>query len=321
MNTTIHQIVRGDNLSLTESKALFDDLFAGNRDDAEILTLLAALNSRPETASELAGATLALRSAMGTTSPPRLPATRVCNVDCTTTGAILDTTVALAASELDVSVLVAANDPLGDDDRPEAYRQLDVPVCIGERDGLDALRRRKLAAVYDRQLRRVNRRAVGAGQFGPANILTVASAFARPVRAGQVLCEVPSADLCAPLARTLALLGYRQAAVLATDGPVRTRLAHLRKAGEVVEQTIPLPVRTKDVRHHALPNSLHRGVRYLVGDQVPEDVHRALAYRTALLALAGEPDEPFGVLFDGALKCLESGRLAPRFARSVRRWA
>lgn len=319
MKTSIHQIVHGDNLSLSESKSLFDTLFAGDLEDAEIFTLLAALNRRPETAPELAGATHALRSAMATPSPPQLPATRVCNVDRTTTGAILDTTVALAASEIGVPVVLAANDPLGGDDRPTAYRHLDLPVCVGDTDGLDALRRRHLTAVYERKLRRVNRRAVGADQFGAANILTVASAFARPVRASHVLCEVPRVDLSAPLARALALLGYREAVVAAPDGPARARLTHLGDDGELVERTIPLPVRDRDVRHHALPNTLYRGVGYLVGEQVPEDVHRSLAYRVALLALAGQPDESFGVLFDRALKLLESGLLAQRLRRATER--
>ena len=319
MNATIQRLVRGDELSLPESKRLFDDLFDGDIDEADVFTLLAALNTRAETASEIAGAIHALRSAMETSAAPRLPASRIATVGRNAADAILDIAVALTASELGFPTLLTANDPLDRNARVAAYRALEVPVCTGRRDGLDALRRDHVAAVFDRQLRTVERQAVGADHFDGSNILDIASTFAGPVRASHVLCEVPEADLCAPLARALALIGVRSGVVFANVGPAEAHLARLTSDGRVDERAFDLPVPGDDIRHHALPNDIAQGVAYVVGENVVEEFHHSLAYRTGLLAVAGDIDESFEALYGRALKLLRSGLPAERLRRMMHR--
>lgn len=246
MQTYLDSICRGEHLSRDQASALFGTLVAGELEPVQISALLVALRTKGEQPEEIAGAAQALRDSASPFPRPDYRFADSCGTGGDGAGTInISTAVAVVAAEMGIPVAKHGNRSVssrcGSADVLEALGvRIDAPVAVARRCldevGLCFL----FAPAYHSGLRHAMgvRRALSI-----RTIMNVLGPLVNPARPPVQMVGVYDPALCAPLARTLGLLGCEAALVvhgsgldeIALHGPTR---AALFRDGGVVELVI-----------------------------------------------------------------------------------
>ena len=208
-------------LSRDESRAAFQHLMSGAWSGLEIAALLAALKARGESAEEIAGAAFALRESAIPFPRPDYPFADTCGTGGDGSGSFnISTAVALVAAELGIPVAKHGNRSVssrcGSADVLEAAGiRLDAPPESARR-ALDEIGICFLfAPAYHAGVRHATpvRKALGT-----RTIFNLLGPLANPSRPPLQLMGVYDPALCAPIARTLGMLGAETALVVHGSG-------------------------------------------------------------------------------------------------------
>jgi anthranilate phosphoribosyltransferase len=208
-------------LTREESRAAFRHLMSGAWSELEIAALLAALKARGESPEEIAGAAVALRESAVPFPRPDYPFADTCGTGGDGAGSFnISTAVALVVAELGIPVAKHGNRSVssrcGSADVLEAAGvRLDAPPDAARR-ALDEIGICFLfAPAYHAGVRHATpvRKALGT-----RTIFNLLGPLANPSRPPHQLMGVYDPALCAPLARTLGMLGAETALVVHGSG-------------------------------------------------------------------------------------------------------
>ncbi len=258
-----------ETLSQSEAAALMQQILAGEVSELELAALLGALAARGETAAELAGFAIALRSAatpLPLTDGEREQLVDTCGTGGDASGTFnISTAAALVAAAAGAKVAKHGNRAVtsrcGSADVLEA---LGVPINLTPQAAVDALRRHGfcflLAPAHHPALKAVMpvRRALGV-----RTVFNILGPMLNPAGARRQVMGVYGARLVPVVAEALALLGTEHAMVVHGDGC----LDELALGG---------PSQIAEVRAHFL------GIAVLESTVRPEDFGLTLAPSEAL---------------------------------------
>ena len=208
-------------LTREESCASFRQLMSGAWSEVEIAAFLAALKTRRESPEEIAGAAFALRESAVPFPRPEYPFADTCGTGGDGAGSFnISTAVALVAAELGIPVAKHGNRSVSSrcgsadvlevagvrlDASPESARRAldEIGICF------------LFAPAYHAGVRHATpvRKALGT-----RTIFNLLGPLANPSRPPLQLMGVYDPNLCAPLARTLGMLGAEVALVVNGSG-------------------------------------------------------------------------------------------------------
>lgn len=322
--------LRRRSLDQVESFDAFSDLVAGRCSDVEIAALLAALKTRGETPSEIAGAAEALRASALPFPKPSYAVADTCGTGGDGAGTVnISTAAAFVAAECGVPVAKHGNRAMssrsGSADVLEALGvRLDPSPDVArhclEAAGICFL----FAPVYHRGIGKATgvRRALGT-----RTLFNLVGPLVNPARPDWQLVGVYDPALCRPMAETLRLLGCRSALVVHGDGLDEialhgTTVAALLRDGSV-EDLVLAPEAAGAARCSVadlLGGGQEEAAAWLVSllcGKAPDAQQRAVAINAgALLWLAGHAsDLRAGYLL--AHDTIRSGRARHRLAMLV----
>ena len=317
-------------LTREESRAAFRHLMTGAWSELEIAALLAALKTRGESPDEIAGAAFALREAAVPFPRPDYPFADTCGTGGDGAGSFnISTAVALLAAELGIPVAKHGNRSVSSrcgsaDVLESAGGRLDAPPDTARR-ALDEIGICFLfAPAYHAGVRHATpvRKALGT-----RTIFNLLGPLANPSRPPLQLMGVYDPALCAPLARTLGMLGADVALVVhgsgldevALHGPTTAalwrdgRLAEL----EITPEEAGLSRRPLEEISGGTPESnLEVLVKVLEGNGTPACAEAVALNAGTLLWVTGRaPTLARGVA--RASEALAGGGAARRFTRWV----
>jgi len=331
VQTYLDSICRGIHLSRTQASDVFGTLVAGDLDPVQISALLVALRAKGEQPEEIAGAAQALRDSAAPFPRPGYRFADSCGTGGDGAGTInISTAVALVAAEMGIPVAKHGNRSVSSscgsaDVLEQLGVRIDAPVEVARRCldevGLCFL----FAPSYHQGLRHAMpvRRTLSI-----RTIMNVLGPLVNPARPPVQMVGVYDPALCAPLARTLGLLGCEAALVIhgsgldevALHGPTR---AALFRDGGVVELTI----KPEHAGLDTLPlgqleggGPEHNAARLLelLSGQGSDAHAAAVAINAGALAwIFGEAADIRGGT-DLALEVIASGRAAARLDRLAR---
>lgn len=246
MQTYLDAICQGVHLSRAQAGKLFGSLVAGGLDQVQISALLVALRTKGEQPEEIAGAAQALRDSAEPFPRPDYRFADSCGTGGDGAGTInISTGVALVAAEMGIPIAKHGNRSVssscGSADVLERLGvRIDAPIHVARRC-LDELGVCFLfAPAYHQGLRHAMpvRRTLAI-----RTIMNLLGPLVNPARPPVQMVGVYDPALCAPLARTLGLLGCEAALVVhgsgldevALHGPTR---AALYRDGGVIDLII-----------------------------------------------------------------------------------
>ncbi len=270
ITTTLRRITEAhETLSQPDATALMQQILAGEASELELAALLGALAARGESAAELAGFAMALRSAATTlplTDGEREQLVDTCGTGGDASGTFnISTAAALVAAAAGAKVAKHGNRAVtsrcGSADVLEA---LGVPINLTPQAAVDALRRHGfcflLAPAHHPALKAVMpvRRALGV-----RTVFNILGPMLNPAGARRQVMGVYGARLVPVVAEALALLGTEHAMVVHGDGC----LDELALGG---------PSQIAEVRAHSI------GTAVVESTVTPEDLGLTLAPSEAL---------------------------------------
>jgi len=221
MRAIIEALCAGRDLSRETTGKVFAELIDGKLSEVEITALLVALKAKGEAPEEIAGAAEALRAAAVPFDTGGLSVADTCGTGGDGAGTVnISTAVAVLAAELGLPVVKHGNRSVSSqcgsaDVLEHVGVKIDAATKVAQRCLADANICFLFAPQYHSGMRHAMpvRRALRA-----RTIFNVLGPLANPARPQCQLLGVYDADLCGPLAQTLALLGCESALVVHGSG-------------------------------------------------------------------------------------------------------
>lgn len=221
MHGVLEKVYDGGHLTQDESGELFRMIVRGELDEFNIAALLIALRAKGEQPDEIAGAARALRESAERFPRPGYACADTCGTGGDGANTInISTAVALVAAEMGIPVVKHGNRSVssrcGSADVLERLGvKIDAPPGVARRCLDEAGLCFLFAPLYHKGLRFAMpvRRALGT-----RTIFNVLGPLVNPARPAVQVMGVYDPSLCAPLARTLGLLGCEAALVVHGSG-------------------------------------------------------------------------------------------------------
>ena len=217
-------IEQQDTLTLEEARQLSNRIFAGKVDQSELALLIGGMASRGETAEELAGFALSMRALSNTlplTEQEKDDSIDTCGTGGDGVGTFnISTGAALVAAAAGAKVAKHGNRAVTSlCGSADVLAQLGIPVALSSEEAIDSLRVHGfcflLASVYHPSLSEVAplRRAVGV-----RTVFNALGPLLNPAGVRRQVVGVYSPRLVPLFAKTMPLLGVRQALIVHGDG-------------------------------------------------------------------------------------------------------
>ncbi len=330
MRELLERLCLGENLSLEESRGWFTRLVRGELPEIDISALLVALKSKGETPEEIAGAAAALRASALEIDTAGLTLVDSCGTGGDGAGTVnISTAAALVGAE--AGLLVAKH---GNRSISSRSGSADVLESCGVRiDGppefaLRTLKEIGLCFLFAPLYHPGMRYAMPVRKtLGIRTMFNILGPLANPARPRYQLVGVYKPELCAPMARTLGLLGTSRALVVHGSGLDEialhgTTTAALWQAGDVTEFVI----RPEDLGLSRVPADALRGgtpvqnaawLKGLLAGRGSETHELAVAVNAGALLWVGGAVPNLRAGFDRSLEVIRSGRPAGRHERWV----
>ncbi len=313
-------------LDQAESFDAFTDLVSGRCSEIEIAALLAALKTRGETPSEIAGAAQALHAAALPFPRPPYCVADTCGTGGDGAGTVnISTAAAFIAAECGVPVAKHGNRAMSSrsgsadvlealgvrlDPRPEVARS-----CL-DAAGICCL----FAPAYHGGIKMASgvRRALRT-----RTLFNLVGPLANPARPEWQLVGVYDPAMCRPLAETLHLLGCRSALVvngggvdeIALHGPTTAALLRDGVVQELVltpEEAGVMPAPLADLGGGGGPEEAAAWLRSLLHGEAPPVHERAVAINAGALLWIADRAADLAQGYGLALDAIRSGRAARR---------
>jgi anthranilate phosphoribosyltransferase len=210
-------------LTREESRALMQQILAGQLTDAEIAALLGALAARGETAAEIAGFVETMRAAA--TTFPLEPAERSLLVDTCGTGGDasrtfnISTAAALVAAAAGATVAKHGNRAItSQTGSADVLEALGIPVGLTPTEATESLRRHRFAFLHAPSLHPAMKAVMPVRRaIGVRTIFNVLGPLTNPAGASAQVMGVYAPHLVPLVAEAMAMLGTRHAFVVHGD--------------------------------------------------------------------------------------------------------
>lgn len=330
MRQLLERLCLRKDLSLEESRGCFTRLVRGEFSEIEISALLAALTSKGETPEEIAGAAAALRQSALAIDTAGLVLADSCGTGGDGAATVnISTAVALVCAEAGLAMAKHGNRSVSSrSGSADVLENCGIRIEESPEFALRTLREIGICFLFAPLYHPGMRYAMPVRKkLGIRTIFNIIGPLANPAKPRYQLVGVYRPDLCAPMARTLGLLGCSRALVVHGSGLDEIALhgttsAALWQAGGVQE----LLIQPEDLGLVRSPVEALRGgspaenaawLQTLLAGRGSEVHQQAVALNAgALLWVAGAAAD-LRQGFQRALQVIRSGRAAGR----LQRWA
>lgn len=217
MHGYLEKVYGGEDLSRAQTGVLFRMLVEGELEEVEIAALVIALRAKGERPEEIAGAAQALRESAEAFPRPGYACADTCGTGgdgaCTIN---VSTAVALVAAEMGIPVVKHGNRSVSSAcGSADVLERLGVKIDVAPPVARRCLDEAGLCFLFAPLYHRGLRHAMGVRRtLGTRTIFNVLGPLVNPARPEVQIVGVYDPSLCAPLARTLGLLGCRAALVV-----------------------------------------------------------------------------------------------------------